>query len=150
MKKKLYRLSAILVVVAVVLIWITSVVAAEKTKFSCTETVLGLADPGEVTFPNGHTHIRGATLLADEWATDPRLIGLNTIVLNANVRPDGTGRMWGTFHIENEDGGWEGTYAGEYREETYNAVADGYGAYAGLKMWWNMRPEGCSGTILEH
>jgi hypothetical protein len=151
MKKNYFRLSSILVVVAVLLIWIVPVMAAEKTEFICKETVLGFSDQGEVTFPDGNTHIRGGILLADEWATDPRLVGLNTIVLNANLGSDGTGPMWGTFRIENENGddGWEGTFAG-HLGEWYNAVADGFGAYDGMKMWWNKYFSDCSGSVLEH
>ena len=148
MKKKYLRLGAILVVIAVLLIWIVPVTAATKTEFTCKET-LEIIDPGEVTFPNGNIHIRYSILLADEWATDPRLVGLNTIVLHANLGADGTGPMWGTFRIENEGGGWEGTFAG-HLYEWYRAVADGFGEYAGMKLFWNNYNGDCSGAILEH
>lgn len=148
MRKKIFRIGAILAILALSLTWIVPVLAAEKTEFTCRETVLGLSDPGEVTFPDGNIHIRGGILLANEWATDPRLIGLNTIVLNANLDADGTGPMWGTFSIKNEAGGWEGTFAG-FRGEWYNAVADGYGAYDGMKIWWNKYYDDCSGSIRE-
>ena len=153
MRNKFLLLSVILVVMAVILIWLTPAMAAEKTVFTCIETVLGPPAGGEVkVLPNGSRHIRGATLLADEWADDPRLVGLNTIILNANLNAELSGPMWGTFRIEsaaNEGSGWEGTYAGR-REEFYNAVADGYGAYTGMKMWWSKKGDDCSGTILEH
>lgn len=150
MKKIYFRVSVILVVMAMILISIVPVMAAEKTEFTCKETVLGFSDSGEVTFPDGNMHIRGGILLADEWATDPRLVGDNTIVLNANLGADGTGPMWGTFRIENEDGGWEGTFAGHFGGEWYNAVGDGFGDYDGMKMWWNKYYSDCSGSVLEH
>jgi hypothetical protein len=153
MRNKFLLLSMILVVLAVILVSIIPAMAAEKTPFTCVETVLGLADPGEVkVLPNGSRHIRGALLLADEWADDPRLVGKNYIDYNANLNTDLSGPMWGTFRIEtagNEGSGWEGTYAGR-REEFYNAVADGFGDYTGMKIWWNKSGDDCSGAIREN
>jgi hypothetical protein len=50
-----------------------------------------------------------------------------------------TGPEWGTFHIENEGGNWDGTWTGKRDENGYSiikGVAHGSGDYAGLKGHW--------------
>jgi len=89
--------------------------------------------------------------LLDEPASDTRLVGINTIVINANWQADWSGPMWGTFRLETGDGRWEGTWAGQMTGQGswYNAVVRGYGAYAGRKAWWEMSYGICQGRILD-
>lgn len=153
MSKKFYRLGVILVVMAVLLIGVAPVTAAEKTEFTCTETFVAILDPGSWAFPGGNIHIRGMVQLLREEAPDPRSVGDNTVVVNANWRSDGTGPMWGTWRLEtDEEGVWEGTWNGMVTEEGswYNARGDGIGKYAGMKMWIDTNFGDCRITILEH
>jgi hypothetical protein len=46
-----------------------------------------------------------------------------------------TGPMWGTFHLVNDGGSWEGTWTGERDEQGFayiRVVGHGMGGYAGL------------------
>lgn len=152
MRKNYFRLGAILVVMAVLLIGTAPVTAAEKTEFQCTETFIATLDPGSWTFPDGNIHIRGMKSLFREEG-DARVEGDNTVVLNANWRSDGTGPMWGTWRLVTDEGGiWEGTWAGMMTEQGswYHAVGDGMGMYAGMKMWVDMNFGDCRIKILEH
>ncbi|HSF80557.1 MAG TPA: hypothetical protein VLA49_04965 [Anaerolineales bacterium] len=153
MKKKYVRISAILVVMAVLLVGIAPVTAAEKTEFPCTEETIALLDPGTMSFPDGNVHIRGMVILAREEAPDPRDQGYNTVVVNANWGKDGSGPMWGTFRMETDEGGlWKGTWAGmdTGQGSWYNAVGDGFGLYAGMKIWVKVNYGDCQVSFLEH
>ncbi len=152
MKKKYVRFGAILAVMAVLLVGIVPVTAAEKTVFACTEETIALLDPGTVSFPDGNVHIRGMVIQALEDAPDPRNQGINTIVVNANWGKDGTGPMWGTFHMVTDEGGtWKGTWAGRDTGQGswYNAVGNGFGKYAGMKIWIDKNYDDCQVTFLE-
>jgi hypothetical protein len=153
MRKNYFRFSAILFVMAVLLLGVSPVAAAEKTEFQCTETGVAMLNPGTWSFPDGNVHIRGMVQLLREEAPDPRSVGDNTVVVNANWRSDGTGPMWGTWRLETDEGGlWEGTWAGQMTEQGswYNAVGDGIDLYAGMKMWVNMNFGDCQIKVLEH
>jgi hypothetical protein len=45
-------------------------------------------------------------------ATDPRLDGKFEVVINYDMRPDGSADMWGTQILTNEGGTWEGPWTG--------------------------------------
>jgi hypothetical protein len=153
MNRKIYGMGVILVVMAVLLTGVAPVTAAEKTEFPCTETFVATLDPGSWAFPDGNIHIRGSVSLFREEAPDPRSVGDNTVVANANWRSDGTGPIWGTWRLETDEGGaWEGTWNGMMTEAGawYNARGDGSGLYTGMKMWVDMNFGACQVTILEH
>jgi hypothetical protein len=87
-----------------------------------------------------------------EEAPDPRSVGDNTVVVNANWRPDWTGPIWGTFHFETDEGGvWDGNWAGLVTGQgaRYSGVGDGSGLYSGMKMWVDMDYGVCQITIME-
>ncbi|UCH60846.1 MAG: hypothetical protein JSV61_05020 [Anaerolineales bacterium] len=153
MKKKYVRFGAILTLMAVLLVGIVPAMAAEKTVFSCVDGGTELLNPGVWTFPDGNVHVRGMVLRTRNNASDPRDQGYNTIVMNANWGKDGAGPMWGTFSLETDEGGlWKGTWAGRDTEQGswYNAVGDGYGLYAGMKIWVDKNYDVCQVSILEH
>ncbi len=153
MKKYHNLFGATIIVLSMVLYGAAPAAAAEKDVLPCTETSAGLIDPGTWTFPDGNIHIRGMVELLDESSPDPRDIGQNTIVLNANWNSEFTGPMWGTFSLVTEEGGlWEGTWAGLMTQQgpQYNATGDGFGLYAGMKIWVDMDYGVCQVTFLEH
>lgn len=153
MKKSFFLFGGLLAIVAVFLLGIAPVAAAEKTVFPCFETYVETLDPGTWAFPGGNIHIRGLVEVFREDAPDPRNVGYNTVVVNANWRPDWTGPIWGTFRLETDEGGlWEGTWAGMMTEagSWYQAVGNGYGIYAGMKIWVDMNYGVCQTTILKH
>ncbi len=153
MKTKHYRLGAVLVVTAVLLLGAFPAAAADITESPCTESTVGVIAPGAWTFPDGNVHIREMVLLLLEDSPDARNVGVNTVVINANWHADMTGPMWGTFHFVTDEGGvWDGTWAGMATAggSWYNAVGDGSGMYAGMKMWVDMNYGVCQVRILEH
>jgi hypothetical protein len=153
MKQKILRLGVLTLVLAVLLMGVMPATAAHKTTFTCTETWYADVDPGVWTLlPNGNVHIRGMVLILNEYASDSRLSGLNTVVLNANWDANLTGPAWGTFKIMNEDGGWEGHWEGEMTEQggIHHATGDGFGSYDGMKVWWYVNLDECYGEFLEH
>ena len=71
---------------------------------------------------------------------EPRLTGDVFLTVNWNFKffnYHPYGPMWGTVHLENEDGYWEGTWVGEITKlegESYiNSVLRGHGDYEGLQ-----------------
>jgi hypothetical protein len=115
------------------------------TPFSGTETLAGPpVDPGTETFPDGNYHMRGFTALYYDANDDPRVTGHDTVVANWNFRPAPPpavwmGPMWGTLHIENDNGTWDGRWTGTRDENGYSIItAEGHGSgdYAGLKAPW--------------
>lgn len=120
---------------------------------------------GEWTYlPSGNVLARGIVERYDDVNTDPRVTGVETIISNANLKPAPSseiglaGHLWGTFHIENAGGTWDGTFTGEITEGGeyfYRGVAHGSGGYAGLKAHFEAYRNGhsgpctISGSILE-
>lgn len=152
MKANIFRLTALLTILTLLLPRVAPVMAAEKTEFQCVEILDTILDPGMWTYPNGNIHIRGMVSRYNETSTDPRMYGVNVVVVNANWHGNYTGPMWGTFWLENDYGGWKGTWAGlmTVQGSGYNAVGDGFGDYSGMKLWINVNNGVCTGSILEH
>jgi hypothetical protein len=119
---------------------------AEKTEFTGLSHLAGLLDPGVETYPDGNVHVRGLTLLYFDHLSDPRVTGFDTVVVNYNMQTVSppvliTGPMWGTLHIENEGGYWDGTWTGERDEQGFaylRGVAHGHGGYEGLKVNYDL------------
>ena len=166
MKKNKVLTILVLVFLAVLLVAVPAMARAVKTPFSGTESMTGPpVDLGTATFPDGNYHMRGFTVVYNDVTDDPRVTGLDTVVANWNFRPAPepvvwTGPMWGTLHIENVDGTWDGSWTGFRDENGYtiiNGVAHGSDTYAGLKGHWTFTrltpdptaPFDISGWILE-
>ena len=78
----------------------------------------------------------------DQIASDPRLTGEVTVVMNIDQRADDSGENWGTWVIKNKDGTWEGDFSevvsGKNATVPPTAYlllqAKGTGAYKGLEL----------------
>ena len=87
----------------------------------------------------------GENVFISEWS-DPRVSGKTTVVWNVDVDPKtGQGIMWGTNHIENDGGTWEGSFSGiEYEPlgdddyYTVNGWLTGDGEYAGYTFFFQV------------
>jgi hypothetical protein len=140
-------------------------VGASKTAFTGYSVFSGIVDEGEWTFlPSGNVRARGIVETYNGVSSDPRLTGVESIVSNANFKPAPdseiglAGNLWGTFHIENTGGAWDGTFTSEITEGgeyLYRGVAQGIGGYAGLSAHFEAYRNGhdgpfsISGWILE-
>ncbi|MDT8307009.1 MAG: hypothetical protein RRC07_13850 [Anaerolineae bacterium] len=92
---------------------------------------------GEWSFPDGNQHVRNMVQVYQVICSDPRVVGVNTLVANANWDADGLGPGWGTFHHQPatiSDGYWEGTFSAMMTADGYvsRIVGQGYGALEGL------------------
>jgi hypothetical protein len=117
---------------------------ATRVEFTGSEVPVGLVDEGIWTFlPGGNVHVRGMATVYQELATDPRMSGLNTAVMNANWGPDFAGPMWGTSESVLSDsadcpggGAWKGSWTGMMNVDgsySYRAVGRGVsGCVTGL------------------
>jgi hypothetical protein len=149
MKKRFLHLSAILIVTVLLLAAVVSVSAGGRVTVPCTETFLATLDPGVWTYPGGNIHIRGMVNQYQEGSTDPRNVGINTVTINANWKPDYTGPMWGTFHLLTDEGGeWYGSWNGTNSAggADYHAIGNGIGLYEGQMSWVDVQYGVCTVT----
>ena len=152
MKTRKFSLVVLIALMLVLLLGVGSANAADKSVFPCNEELIETLDPGTWTYPGGKIHIRGMVQLFRETSPDPRNIGYNTVVVNANWNSDFHGPMWGTFSNATDEGGlWKGTWAGRVTENgpVYHATGKGHGIYAGMKMWVDVHYGACTVTFLE-
>jgi len=155
----------VIALVAVLLTASPAMAGAQRTTFTGTSSFGESINPGEWTYlPGGNIQARGIVELYHDVNTDPRVTGEETTTYNANFKPAPSspiglaGRIWGTFHVENEGGSWDGSWTAEIAEDgEYFArgVAHGSGGYEGLIGYWNVYssspfgPFTLSGWILE-
>jgi hypothetical protein len=165
MKHYKYLSVLVSILVAVMLTASPAMAQAQRTTFTGTSSFGESINAGEWTFlPDGSGHARGIVEVYYDVNTDPRVTGEETTTYNFNFRsapssPLGlAGHIWGTFHIENDGGSWDGSWTAEVTENgEYFArgVAHGSGAYEGLVGHWDVYsstpfgPFELSGWILE-
>jgi len=95
---------------------------------------------------------RGGEFVCAVTANDPRVAG--TAHFTLRIDRWGTSIMhgaqvqWGSVRIENDQGAWEGDYAGAYTTATgdvFDVLFTGSGAYAGLSYYrWSFETRGAS------
>ncbi len=133
-----------LVAMLVGLLSSTAGAAAKRTSFTGTEYVGGITDWGKWITDGSKIYIASLTQSSIESASDPRVSGDGTITANAIWdAATWTGPIWGTIHIENNYGSWNGYWQGERSlagqnvNSSITATAVGSGAYEGLVARWN-------------
>jgi hypothetical protein len=114
-----------------------------RTDYEGLEYYVGPLLPGRQWISeDGVLHIRGGQEAYRDEVNDLRLCGDAVVTLNANFHFSGApvmvyGRMWGTFHIDNDGGYWEGSWVGERTQldgfSYIRAVLHGHGGYEGLQ-----------------
>jgi len=147
----------VFVLITVLLTPSPAMAGSQRTTFTGTSNFGETLNAGEWTYlPNGSVLARGIVEVYHDVNTDPRVTGEETVVSNGNFRPAPSselglaGRLWGTFHIENEGGVWDGTFTSEITEGGeyfYRGVADGSGGYEGLIGHWEAYRNGHSGPF---
>jgi hypothetical protein len=157
MKNTKYLSMLVFVLVAFLLHPSSAMAKAQKTFFTGTSNFGETLDAGEWTYlPSGNVRARGIVETYHDVNSDPRLTGLETITSNANFKPAPSselglaGNLWGTFHIENEGGTWDGTFTSEITEGGeyfYRGVAHGSGGYEGLSAHFEAYRNGHSGPF---
>jgi hypothetical protein len=136
-RKSVLAWLGLVVLAALVTVPGSAAATATRVGFSGVEMPLGPPiDSGDwIELPSGNIHVRGMISQYQEVATDPRMSGLNTSVMNANWGPDFAGPMFGTSESVLADsaecpggGVWQGTWTGMMSVDgsyTYNAVGRG-------------------------
>ena len=157
MKYQKYLYMLVFVLVAALLPTSPAMAGAQRTPFTGTSNFGETLNAGEWKFlPNGNILARGIVERYNDVGTDPRVTGQETIVSNGNFKPAPSselglaGHLWGTFHIENEGGAWDGTFTSEITEDGeyfYRGVAHGSGGYEGLVGHWEAYRNGHSGPF---
>ena len=157
MKSPKYIAMLVFVLVAVLLHPSAAMASAQRTTFTGTSNFGETLNAGEWTYlPSDNVLARGIVEVYHDFNTDPRVTGDETIVSNGNFRPAPSselglaGYLWGTFHIENEGGVWDGTFTSEITaggEYFYRGVAHGSGGYEGLVGHWEAYRNGHSGPF---
>ena len=129
----------------------TTASAKTKTPFTTTETTT-VVDPGKWITDGTSLFVIGQKMSGTENASDPRLCGTETI--RADVIMDlatGTMKYWGTYHLENAKGAWDGYWYGEPSTGTGVCTTVGSGGYAGLVARWTAASHGhWTGYIVEN
>ena len=157
MKHNKFLSMLMFVLVAVLLYPSPAKAGPQRMTFTGTSNFGETLNAGEWTYlPSGNVRARGIFERYNDVGTDPRVSGEETIVSNGNFRPAPSselglaGHLWGTFHIENEGGMWDGTFTSEITEDGqyfYRGVAHGSGGYEGLKGHWEAYRNGHSGQF---
>jgi len=94
----------------------------------------------DIVFDPFDLHARNGWMNCTDTFDDNRLSGDAIVTVNWNFKffnYHPYGPMWGTVHLENENGYWEGTWVGEITKlEGYsyiNTILRGHDAYEGLQ-----------------
>lgn len=109
---------------------------------------LSVVSEGRSTVVGDVTQVHGRELATVSSMGDPQVTGTGTLLVNVDLH-GAVGPQWGTYHLENADGAWDGTCAGAswdggdavdiacwlvgsgaYEGSTYHLVARGTDALA--------------------
>jgi len=107
---------------------------------SGTSTLVGQLEPGTTSVEDDVVRTRGTVLVTVEESSDPRVSGRAIIRLDIDAYP-GPGGVpgaaqvrYGEMRLENDDGAWEGWFAGRFNGSRFIQTywLAGEGAYEGL------------------
>ena len=161
MKGKTSRMVVLFVAVALLTAFVPVAGFAQGNKTYFEGTSCGVADLNEgiwTELGNGKWRVVGLQQQYREETDDPRTSGDNTVTVNMILDlATGSGPVWGTFHVINDQGSWTGHFNGRLDNwaSSLRATGHGSGAYEGLVARWNMSrpgPWACydmSGYIVE-
>ncbi len=125
--------------------------AKTKTPFTTAETDT-VTDPGKWITDGTSLFITGQIMSGTEAASDPRVSGTETIGADAIMDlATGTMKYWGSYHLENAGGAWDGYWFGDTSTGTAVCTTVGSGGYAGLTARWTFAGTGhWTGYIVEN
>lgn len=133
-------------------LWLpTTALAKTKTPFTSIETT-SMVNPGTWVTDWTSIFITGWMISGVEDASDPRLCGTEAIGADAIVdMATGATKYWGTYHLENAGGAWDGYWYGDTANGTGVCTTVGSGGYAGLVARWTAASHGhWTGYIVEN
>jgi hypothetical protein len=113
-----------------------------RTPFTGVDTFAGMLDPGNQYVKNGRFIIEGMVEQTNDILSDPRLCGLETVTINANLAAaTGIGPMWGTSHIVTAGGTWDTLWVGQLTGAGHAVIylwGWGRDGYAGMTVFMNL------------
>ena len=137
---------ALAVALLTALVPVAGLAEGNKTYFTGEECEVASLDPGVWTeLGNGKFRVEGVQVLFWDQTSDPRTTGDAYVTFSAVLDLNtGSGPMWGTWEIVNDQGSWFGHVVGRLDNWVSSAhgVAHGSGAYAGLVGYWNYNRPG--------
>jgi hypothetical protein len=154
-------MAVLFVVIALLTAFVPVAGFAQGNKTYFEGTSCGVADLNEgiwTELGNGAYRVVGLQQQYREETNDPRTTGDNTVTVNMILDlATGSGPLWGTFHLINDQGSWSGHFNGRLDNwaGSLRATGHGGGAYEGLVARWIMSrpdPSTCyemSGYIVE-
>lgn len=129
---------SIFVLALLLLVSVVPVLAgAPPEKAYCTETLLEVLKPGEMSMVGELIYITGIKEIYLEECDQPWASGKNLVTVNLVIYPDGTGKFTGDFRLKTFEGGlWLGDFKGAFDAENswYTARGAGYKIYAGYRI----------------
>ena len=141
MKKQILAVFVFVVMISSLLVP-TKIINAQVHTVDVESWITGFVpvDEGDIRFnPGGMELWRGVINDVYYTATDPRIQGWCTMVMNRNIRPDDTAQGYGTW-VSHPDaypnGYWAGTFTASIDSEgvmRVRMIAKGYGTLDGLK-----------------
>jgi hypothetical protein len=157
MKRKMSLLVVVLFTVALLaaLFPVTVLAKENKTYFTGTECFGAITDNGTTTtLKNGMLVITGMKSWHTDTASDPRLTGKDSVVINGIVVDPAAGKgfFYGTFNIVNAGGSWMGKWVGKMENGSFtiDGLLHGRGGYNKLVANWHYSPvtdaNGCNLT----
>lgn len=140
--KKLFIVGFAFLVIFTSLLVPTKIVSAEVNRVDVISHITEAKDPSAGDFwgnPGGITFWRDVPVDVYYTATDNRIEGWCTLVMNRNIFPDGTAQGYGTWVTHPDafpNGYWAGTFTASIDSEDVmrvRMVGKGYGTLDGLK-----------------
>ncbi|HEY5915730.1 MAG TPA: hypothetical protein VJA21_34525 [Verrucomicrobiae bacterium] len=128
-----------------------TVLAEKKTPFTSTYTETDTPRPGDWFVTDGWMYLFDRKINIIEYASDSRVAGTGWYSLYTAIDSQtGASAVWGAWHIENDNGAWDGYWTGTMAEMTATLV--GSGDYEGkVSRWkWAAGDSGWSGYIVEN
>ncbi len=125
--------------------------AEKKTPFTSTYTETDTPRPGDWFVTDGWMYLFDRKINIVEYSLDSRVAGTGWYSLYTAIDSQtGAGAVWGAWHIENENGAWDGYWTGTLAEMTATLV--GSGDYEGkVSRWkWAAGDSEWSGYIVEN
>jgi hypothetical protein len=129
---------SIFILALLLLVMVVPVLAgAPPERAYCTETLLEVLKPGEMSMVGELVYITGIKEIYLEECDQPWASGKNLVTVNLVINPDGTGKFTGDFRLKTFEGGlWLGDFKGAFDAENswYTARGVGYKIYDGYRI----------------
>lgn len=134
------------IVVALFVLLALAMPAAAKTDripFSGVDTFIAQTDPGrQWVSDDGILHVRGSVSTYTSTSDSVYYAGEAVIVVNYNLDlATGNGQLWGTSHLSNGDGGFDGTWVGKFIAYSWEGKGQskGFGDMAGYQQRFTLQ-----------